>query len=292
MKFVTYKGIKVPIDPPLRGGALIGSKVGAWVDGINSQIIYEITRPSADWRDLIFLPEKQYFDVGDTFACTNFANCNSAKLQLKNSTGEEYDFSESADAELSGTQAGVGNYMDAPPEQTRKNGRILAKDHPNGNSVQEFYRPVTKEEQTKAIRFKEGYTFVDVNSLKYHLKQAPVTIMIKAGDSNHDVTAVYADSNGIWYMDSYPHNTADNYLAITTQVPQFALKIIVKPMNTIIFVHKKGTTEYGLLVVSPVGQTYTPASTEDDLKARGGISVPLTPDGKVDYSKAREIDLP
>jgi hypothetical protein len=80
-------------------------------------------------------------------------------------------------------------------------------------------------------------------------------------------------------------------LAITTQVPINTLKIITKPMNTIHFVHIKNTQEYGLLSVSSIGKHYIPASTEDDLKIRGGSLIPLL-DGKIDYSKALDIELP
>lgn len=299
MKYVNYKGMKVPIDPPLREnmGALVGMKAGDYMAGVNSPIPYEVVLADFDWRPFIFSPDKQWYPTFDTFACTNFASSNSRKLQLKQSTGEEYNFSERAMAVLSGTQPGVGNYMQNDSEWVRKNGIILDKDWPNddgANSVNDFYKPVSKEALSKAIKVKENFEFIDTTraSITYHLKQAPSNIIIKAGATNHDVCAVFVDSNGIWYYDSYANNDPNNYLAITTQVPLAALKIITKPMNTVYFVHKKGTGEYGLLSQSPVGQQYVPASTEADLKARGGIAVPLKPDGSVDFSQAREIDLP
>ncbi len=303
MKFLTYNHptlgqMKVPIDPPLREnmGGIVKTRPSDFVVGANSPLVYEVKRPSADWRSLIFLPDKQFYPNYDTFACTNFSPSNSRKLQLKNSTGEEYDFSEKAMAVLSGTKPGVGNYMTADPDVVRKQGIILNKDWPNdenSDTVQNWFKPVPLEVQKKAMHLTENYEWVDASraSMQYHLKQCPLTTMIVAGSTFHDVCAVFVDSNGIWYLDSYPHNSQDNYLAITTQVPQAVLKIITKPMNTIYFVHKKGTGEYGLLSVSPIGKQYVPASTEDDLKARGGIVVPLV-NGQIDYSKALDIDLP
>jgi len=302
MKFVTYQHpklgeLKVPIDPPIeRTAVLERTKPEDYVAGASSPLPYEIVRNDADWRSLIFLPDRQYFPTFDSFACTNFSPSNSRKLQYKQSSGEEYNFSEKAMAELSGTQPGVGNYMTADPDWVRKNGLILNKDWPNEegtDSVENWFKPVPLEVQKKAMRVKENYEWVDPSyaSLQYHLKQCPVTVMINAGSTNHDVCAVYVDQNGVWYMDSYPHTTADNFLAITTQVPKAALKIISKLMNTVYFVHIKDTQEYGLLSVSPVGKQYVPASTEADLIARGGIAVPLI-NGKPDYSKALEISLP
>lgn len=241
MKFVTYnhpiKGdIKVPIDPPLKEnlGGRLGMSAGAWVAGDNSQIKYEIVLPSADWRPNTFDPEPQFFNIGDTFACTNFANCNAVKIQLFQQ-GVKYNFSEAANAKLSGTQIGVGNYMDVSAEQTRKDGFILQADHPNGNSVAEFYRNVPLETQKKAIKFNTAYEFIDTDYLGQELKHAPITIMIKAGSTNHDVVALFEDENGIWCFDSYPHGTFDNYMFITTQTPLAALKIVVKnPMLNLI----------------------------------------------------------
>jgi len=241
MKFITYKHptkgeIKVPIDPPLREnfGGRLGMTAGAWVAGENSKIVFESVLPSADWREYIFDPEPQFFNIGDTFACTNFANCNAAKIQLFKQ-GIKLNFSESANAKLSGTQIGVGNYMDAAAEQTRKDGFILQADHTNGNSVAEFYRNVPLDTQKKAIKFNIAYEYVNTEFLEQELKQAPVTIMIKAGSTNHDVVALFEDENGIWCFDSYPHGTLDNYMFITTQVPLAALKIVVKkPMLNLI----------------------------------------------------------
>lgn len=303
MKFVTYQhpkygAMKVPIDPPLREnqGGLIRMRPSDFIVGANSPLPYEVVLPNADHRPYIFSPDQQYYPTFDSFACTNFAASNSRKLQIKESTGEEFNFSERAMAKLSGTVPGVGNYMTADPDWVRKNGIILDKDWPNdeGDTVNKWTLPVPVEVQKKAMRVKEQYEWIDTNysSLQYHLRQCPLTMMVKASSTNHDITAVYADRNGIWYLDSYPHNYEDNYLAITTQVPMNVLKIITKPMNTIYFVHIKNTQEYGLLSVSSVGKHYVPASTEDDLKIRGGSIVPLLSNGKIDFSQAREIDLP
>jgi len=295
MKYVIYQGVKIPIDPPLRGdrGVRDGAIAGAWKAGENSKMVYEAVLPNFDWRQDWFNPERQYFDSGDSWACTNFSDINSAKIQLKRSTGEEYDFSEAASALLSGTRPTVGNYMDAPCETARKEGRILQKDWPNGDNVDQFYRPLTNAVKKKALRFYEAHEYIgtDYASIRYHGKQAPINILIRPGNINHDVCALYIDNNGIWCADSYEHGTNDNFLFITTQIPLAALKNVVKPMNTVYFVHIKGTQEYGLLSVSPVGKQYVPASTEADLIARGGPAVPLT-NGKPNYNMAIEITLP
>lgn len=291
MKFITYKGIQVPIDPPpLHTGALVGMKAGDAIAGINSGVVYEVVLPNYDWRDLIFVPDQQFFPWGDTWACTNFAPSNERKLQLKQASGIEYDFSERANAELSGTKVGVGNYTQNDPAWCSKHGCILNADWPNqdGTTQALWEAPVPLEVQKKAVHFNESYEFVGTNTeaLKYHLKQAPVTVVIDYGSTQHDICAVYIDDNGVWYMDSYPHDGV-SFLAITTKPILSALKIVTKHMNTIYFVHNTTRPgEYGLMAVSPVSQNYLAASTEADLKARGGTSVPLTSDGKIDYSKA------
>lgn len=281
MKFVDYNGIKIPVDPPLQEnmGVKEGAIAGAWKAGVNSKVKYEIVLPSADWRKFWFNPERQYFDIGDTFACTNFSDDNSAKVQLNQSTGIKFDFSESASANLSGTQPNVGNYMDAPSEAARKFGRVLQSNWPNGNSVDEFYRTFTDDDKKKAVKFNEAHEYVptDRNSLIYHLKQTPLNLMIKAGSTNHDVCALFIDNNGIWCGDSYPHNTSDNFIFITTQVPLAALKNIVKPMSNTYLIQlnkKDGTKEFALSL---------PATTEDaliDKALNTGYPLPTLNNGK------------
>lgn len=303
MKYVNYTHptlgeMKVPIDPPLREnmGGLIKMRASDFIVGANSPLAYEVIRYDADWRGLIFSPDKQFYPDFDSFACTNFAASNSRKLQLKQATGIEFDISERAMAKLSGTIPGFGNYMTADSDWVRKNGLILNKFWPNdeGSLLENWTKAVPLAVQKEAMKVKEQYEWIDsyTASLQYHLKQCPLTIMVKAGNTNHDICVVYVDHNGIWYLDSYPHNSEQNYLAITTQVPINTLKIITKPMNNIYFVHIKDTQEYGLLSVSSIGKYYVPASTEGDLKIRGGSLIPLTPDGKVDFSQARDIVLP
>lgn len=67
-----------------------------------------------------------------------------------------------------------------------------------------------------------------------------------------------------------------------------------KYMHNITFVHKAGTQEYGFLETTPYTQVYHRATSEAEIKFQAvkfGLTTVITPTGKIDFSKAKEINL-
>lgn len=278
----TYGEVQAPIDPPIKNtGVFIGQKSTDYVAGKVGGLNYEIVNPEGDWRPYVVLGEPQSFPNFDSFGCTGFANNNTAEIQLKFYTGHEFNFSDEALNYLADCSP-TGNYVYKPADWARKNGRILQESWTivNPPSWIEYHKPVPQDVQSKSIKFNESYEWVDTSrtSLDFHLKQAPLLLIIGAGSFNHNVVAVKANNTGIWYFDSY-----DPWLKVTTQTPLSALKLIVKPMSNTQFVKKAGTQEYGF---------YVPALSEDALKDKAmnfGKPEIVNPEGTIDFSQAKEI---
>jgi hypothetical protein len=274
----------VPVDqfPENNSGVIEGRRDTDFVAGkagdSASPIRYEIVLPNYDWRPFVPVGEVQYYPTFDSMGCTGYSDNNTAEVQLKQSTGLEFNFSDEAINFLAGcTQQ--GNYLYKPADVARKQGRILQKDWTilNPTSWQDLQKAIPAEILAKAIFFIEAYQWVstDKASMKIHLKQAPVQIIINKG--THAVCCVYVDDSGWWYYDSYAP-----FLKKTTEQPTSGLQIVVKPMTQ--FVHKTGTQEYGF---------YVPAIDPSALLSRGeNLGMPISkPDGTIDFTKAKEITV-
>lgn len=262
-------------------------------DFLEGTLPYQVVLPSGDWRPFISLGEPQYFQHFDTSACVSFSNNNAAEISLKQQ-GYEFNFSDRFLAKASGTTS-HGNSFGVVEDTCRHSGRVLESVYgapAEPTTFDDYYAAIPTDVAAKAMFFNESYEYVgtDKATLLYHLKQAPIQIAVPDPIPNHAVVLVAIVGNTGYYFDSYPGST--NYLkTLTLNQIEAALKLIIKPKIMIEFVHKTGTGEYGLLATSSIGTFYVPASTEADLKARGGNAVPLLPDGTVDYSKARDIVL-
>ena len=274
----------VPVDqfPENNTGVIEGKRDTDFVAGkagdSASKIPYEIVLPSGDWRQFVPVGEQQFFPNFDTMACVSYSNNNSAELQLKQSTGLEFNFSDRALSVLSETTK-QGNYLYKVADVGRNIGRFLESDYPDDNPIptswDDYNKPLTPDLMKKAFRFNEAYQWVgtDKATLQKYLKQAPIQIIVNNG--THAVCLVYVDDSGYWYYDSYKE-----FLKKTTIAPSSALQIIVKPMTQ--FVHRKGTSEYGF---------YVPSPDIAAIKARGEqLGYPIVDSkGVVAWNKAKDI---
>lgn len=268
-----YDNTPIDIFPSANTGVLKGRKD---TDFIAGALPYKIILPNGDWRPFAVVGEKQSYQSFDSMACVSYSNNNSAEIQLKQSTGLEYNFSDEALAYLSGTTL-EGNYLYKPADSARTQGRILQKDWflPNVKSWVDLQNPLPREILAKAVFFNESYQWIGTNreTLKYYLKQSPIQIVINGG--KHAVCLVYVDEFYCYYFDSYPP-----YFKKTSELPSSALQIIVKPMAQ--FVHLQKTQEYGF---------YLGAKDEEMLKLKGEANgIPVAADGgAILFSKAKEI---
>lgn len=273
---------QVTVDelPPHNTGVLEGQRPEDFVAGKIGALPYEIVNSSGDWRNYQVRGEKQWYPSFDTMNCTSYANNNSAEIQLKFKTGYEFNFSDRAMGVLAGNTL-QGNYLYKPADVGRLLGRVLEEDYPNDDGAQSWYEyHKMLPPSLRLIRFNESYEWVptDKTSLKYHLRQAPIQMVIVGGALKHAVVLVHIDTQGYWYVDSY-----SPFIKLTTQAPSSALKVVVKPMSNSIFYHKQGSQEYGFAM---------PALSEDALKNLAlllGKPELIKTDGKIDFAQAKEV---
>lgn len=288
--FVVPKDVPTDQFPENNTGIIEGKQDGDYdVVAGNSPIPYQIVLPSGDWRPFMVKGEWQFYqpmqysppvrvNAFDTMACTDYSNNNCAEIALKQNTGLEFNFSDRALSVLSGTTK-QGNYLSKVADVGRNVGRILESDYSDDGAVnwEDYNKPLSADLLKRAYRFNEAYQWVatDKASMQYHLKQAPIQIIIN--NATHAVCCVFVDENGWWYMDSY-----DPFLKRTTVQPTSALQLIIKPITQ--FVHVAGTGEYGFYVGAP---------SVEDLRNKGmllGMPV-VQDDGSIPFAKAREISL-
>lgn len=257
-------------------GVIIEHKPTDYIAGV---LPYEVVNPTGDWENYLPSQEKQVFNFVDSMACVTFSALNCIETQYKFLTGQDINFSDRFIAKLSGTTR-QGNTIQRVLDTIRKYGLVLEENWPTSPDFiwEEYYAEIPSFVLAKAKKYNIGYEFGSTNYAK-DLKQAPLQMIIVKDNPYHAVEMI----NLTRQFDSYP--PYDEQQASIYSVCKIILKGV--PMTT--FVHKTGTSEYGLLVDSPVATVYVPASTETDLKARGGSNIPLNADGTVNYSLAKEI---
>ena len=259
-------------------GVLIEKKPQDFIAGT---LAYKVFNLSGDWTGFEPSGENQFSNHADAMACVTFSALNCIETQYRFFTGQQINFSDRFIAKLSGTTL-QGNTIQKVLDTIRRYGLVLETEWPTPNDFtwDDYYADIPSEVLAKAHKFDISYEFGSTDYSK-DLKQAPLQMIIVKDTPYHAVEMVSLTRQ----FDSYP----------PYDEPQASIhsvcKIILKGIPMIEFVHRTGTGEYGLLVTSPVSITYVMASTEDDLKARGGTAIPFLPDGKIDYSKARDISL-
>jgi hypothetical protein len=211
-------------------GVLLGRRPEDYVAGT---LDYEVRVPNGDWRPFLITEEKQYSHIADAMDCVSESYTNCVEIQYKHQTGSEINFSARALAKLSGTTKS-GNYLYKVADEGN-NGLILEHEWPTppGFSWDTFYAPIPADVLAKRRTYDTGYEWIapDKGSLQYHLKHAPIQIIITKANPNHAVTAVALEGDTVYYFDSYPPhlkkiNIANLYGA--------AMKIVINANNNMV----------------------------------------------------------
>ncbi len=260
-------------------GVIIQPKVQDFIAGT---LAYKVVNPTGNWTGFVPAGENQFSNHADSMACVTFSALNCIETQYRFFTGQNINFSDRFIAKLSGTTP-QGNTVQNVLDAIRRYGLVLEEEWPTPKNFtwDDYYTPIPPEVLAKAQKYDVSYEFGSIDYFK-DLKQAPLQMIIVKDDPYHAVEMISLTRQ----FDSYfPYDE-----------PQASIhsvcKIILKGVPMVEFVQNMSKPgEYGLLVTSSVSINYTPASTEDDLKARGGAVIPLTADGKIDYAKARPITL-
>lgn len=213
--------------PKHNTGVLLGQRPTDYLAGA---IAYEVRNEKGDWRDFTPVGEKQK-DPAETMACVTFSALNSLEVQTKHQTGAVINYSDRFTAKMSGTTKD-GNYQWAVADSVRKDGVVLESVHPKPANYnwQSYYTEIPQSVKNQAIRLDIAYEFlpirqtpIDKATLAYHLKHAPLQVIVPAPYPNHAVLAVHISGDIVYYYDSYsPFLKKMKYSAITS-----ALKIVL-----------------------------------------------------------------
>src|SRR3990167_1673984 len=258
-------------------GVIIQPKASDYYAG---QLPYEVVNPIGVWHDFEPTSEMQKDHDTDTMACVTFSALNILETQYYFLTGQRINFSDRFIAKVSGTTQ-QGNTCQAVLDAIRHYGLVLESDYPTPTDFDwnEYYAPIPNEVFGKAILkpingvSPVSYEFGATDYAK-ELKQAPLQMLIEKGNPYHAVEMVSLTHQ----FNSYPpyHEPQKSIYTV--------VKIILKgvTMTNTEFVHKAGTKEYGF---------YVPATNVEAIKDKAknfGIDIE-SPDGTVDFSKAKDI---
>jgi hypothetical protein len=148
-----------------------------------------------------------------------------------------------------------------------------------------FFNKYGYPDEDKAKKFLDtwnfAYEFVNESDVPYHLKQAPLQVIIVKENPYHaQETLVVLSSNPITGVVWDTYQPYEKPL----QSPYDFLKALITPKNmtNVQFIHKAGTSEYGF---------YVPALSADAAKDKAlNFDVPvLNAAGQVDFTKAVEV---
>jgi hypothetical protein len=277
------------LTPQQNTGVLIGQRPSDYVGGT---LDYKVRVPDGDWRPFLVKEEKQFSDNADTMGCVSFSANNSLEIQTKQQTGQEVNYSDRFLAKMSGTTL-QGNYLYKVADTLRNIGIVTEAEYPTPSSYNwdSYYAPIDQAVISKAQKLDVAYEWVNRADFKHHLKHAPLQIIITEQNPNHAVVLVAIEGDTAYYFDTYPPYLKT--IKLSSIYPN-ALKIVLNAsMTTIEFVHKAGTPEYGFLEKNEYAEVYRKAASEVHLAVLAEVYKLniLTPDHKIDFSKAREITL-
>jgi len=179
----------------------LGPQDGDWRAGAVSGIVYQIQNENGDWRPYLPSPEKQNSVNFDSFNCTSYAGLNAVEMQINKLLADgkiskriiegyldsngKFNGADRFSAIISGNTK-QGNYMVNVPEGFRKVGILPESLLPHeDNLTWEEYHTDPKLSLHKEIAsiflnyFSVAYEWVptDRESLKKHLKQAPIVLL-------------------------------------------------------------------------------------------------------------------
>lgn len=200
-------------------------------DYVAGTLPYQVINPSGDWTSFVPSGENQYSNMIDSMACVSFSFLNCLETQLK-FHGIELDFSDRFLAKVSNTTI-HGNTLGIVADTYRQYGCPVEADWPKPDSFtwEIFYAEIPQEIKNKAIKYDISYEWIEptVESLQYHLKQAPLQLIIPG----HAIMGVYEQSDIFKYFDTYVP-----YLKEHANPPAYAFKIVLNIEKQIMTEHE------------------------------------------------------
>src|SRR3990167_1848304 len=166
---------------------------------VGGTIPYEVRNPSGDWTPYLPVGEKQA-GKEDWMDCVTRSLTNTVEIQEKQQTGQESNYCDREVARGSGTTR-QGNNLDRVAEYARTTGLGQQATYPDsGGTFDEQNAPVPTNIRLKLDAEKKGwlsrwdikYEVIphDKKSLQYHLKHAPLQVVIP-GHAIVNITSNY-----------------------------------------------------------------------------------------------------
>ena len=228
-----YNDNNFPIEGSNTGALYQEPKAEDYRAGGVSKIIYK-ARTNGNWKPFRVTDEQQIGLYFDTNSCTDFGYANSVEEQVtylidtKQLAGNaltwfqdngyfdengKFNISDRFNAILAGTTA-EGNYINNPWEASRQYGMLPEKDLPSRLKdrapwdFDDWINPksITQAMRDKALESKKylqvAYEWIgtDTASLEYHLKQAPVCILIPVCSPWNTTDIIQACSVGAGHL--------------------------------------------------------------------------------------------
>ncbi len=277
-----------------------------YIAGAVSGIDYRIMNPTGIWPTPI--GESQIGKYGDTYGCVTFSALNCIESTLLYN-GINSNFSDRFTAKMSGTTQ-YGNYVQKVADSIRHDGLVNESDwswNPLGDNPrftwEEFYKDIPEDIQQRGQLFLQQYEVkyewipTDIESLKTHLKQAPLQIVIKICPywntgtvkgcgiaSEHAVMLYNIDEDGYHIFDHY--NPYPKVLALDYGIACAFKYVISNRINKLMLTKYKGklvrnaiTGAFGLCL----GDQILDANSSDrtalmalDNQLRSGFGVTIT----------------
>jgi len=220
-------------------GVILGQRDTDYIAGT---LPYEIVNPTGDWTPYLPLGEYQRLPSYsfDTMACVTFSALNIIETLYFFNTGVRRNFSDRFTARMSGTTQD-GNWQWKVADSIRKAGIVDEELWPAPTSPSttwgEYYSVPTIEVVNKALEFKNDwevtYEFIDFTreSLLYHLKQAPIQVIIPG----HAVMNFLTTDQVYKYFDSY-----SPFVKERVEPFVYAMKLILTKKSMAKFVKVEG----------------------------------------------------
>lgn len=274
-------------------GVILGRKRSDFVAGA---LPYEVRNPSGDWTPYLVRAEKQWYPRFDTMACVSFSANTLCEMQIKQQTGVEVNFSDRFLAKMSGTTK-QGNWLYLVGDTLRKIGGVLEEEWPvppGDFGWDDYYTPIPQFVIDRAQKqFRDLYDIGtewitrSAEEIAKHLKHAPLQVVIPG----HAVAGYIISAQGdeVTYFDTYDPFIKKARLSDIQDV----YKILLTVKKMIEFVHIAGTEEYGFLESTPFTRILHRSVDPEHAAFQAKLFklAVLTPEGKVDFTKARDITL-
>ncbi len=192
-------------------GIILGRRPSDYAGGA---LPYEVRVPDGNWTKFLPIGEIQK-GKDDWMDCVSRSLTNSLEIQARLLTGEEVNLND-RELALGSRTTREGNYLWRVAEYARQTGLAQQVTWPDsGGTFDEQYTPPPADTQEKLYADKKAWLAkwdikdedipYDKKSLQYHLKHAPIQIVIPG----HAMVDIYSPADIDRVMDSYPPYTKD-----------------------------------------------------------------------------------